>query len=207
MIRKRNQTNDYSMKLPLNCTVDYFADFLDQAEAAELYRVLIEEYHLDKARLIVEAGGKTIETDSFKILFSTAELIEQNSHPEHIHGKCHVWSGAMATLREKVEHLLERQFEIAMCLYYPDGNYFAGYHFDQQTSGPQTILPSISLGEVREFRFRENSSGDVYSLDLANGSLLIMGEFCQNRFEHSLPKDPQYKNGRINITFREPAFK
>ena len=199
--------NDYLMRLPLNCTVDYFADFLGEEEAAELYRVLIEQYHLDKARLVIEAGGKIHHTDSFKILFSTSELIEQNTHPEHIHGKCHVWSGIMATLRDKVEHLTDKQFEIAMCLYYPDGNYFSAYHFDQQTSGDQTILPSISLGEVREFVFRENSSGDVYSIDLGNGSLLVMGAHCQSRYEHSLPKDPQYKNGRINITFREPAFK
>ncbi len=195
------------MKLPLNCSVDYFSGFLSQEEAAELYRVLIDEYEINKARLVIEAGGKFYQTDSFKILFSTSELIEQNTHPEHIHGKCHVWSGVMETLREEVEHLLDKKFEIAMCLFYPDGDYFADYHFDQQTSGDQTILPSISLGEVRKFNFKENSSGDVYSLELGNGSLLVMGEYCQRRYEHSLPKNPQYKNGRINITFREPAFK
>ena len=194
------------MRLPLNCTADYFPDFLSQEESAELYRVLIEEYALDKARLVVEAGGQIIRTDSFKILFSTAELIEQNTHPEYIHGKCHEWSGVMAILREKVEHLLDKQFEIAMCLYYPDGKYFAAYHFDQQTSGGKTILPSISLGAVRKFSFRENSSDEIYSLNLANGSLLVMGDYCQSRYEHSLPKDPLCKQGRINITFREPAF-
>ncbi len=202
----RHADNGQPMRLPLDCTVDYFPDFLSQEDASELYRVLIEEYELDKARLVIEAGGKTIRTDSFKILFSTAELIERNTHPEHVHGKCHVWSGAMATLRNKVEQLLNQPFEIAMCLFYPDGNYFSGYHYDQQTSGHKTILPSISLGEVRQFDFRENSSGDVYSLDLAHGSLLVMGEYCQSRYEHGLPKDPRYKNGRINITFREPAF-
>lgn len=195
------------MKLPLNCSVDYFPGFLSQEESVELYRTLIEEYDLDKAQLVIEAGGQIIRTDSFKILFSTAELIEKNTHPEHIHGKCHVWSGVMANLREKVEHLLDKQFEIAMCLYYPDGNYFAAYHFDQQTSGHNTILPSISLGAARKFSFRENSSGDIYSLDLGIGSLLVMGDSCQSRYEHSLPKDSTFKHGRINITFREPAFK
>lgn len=194
-------------KLPLNCAVDYFPDFLSREEAAELYRVLIDRYELDKARLVIEAGGQVITTDSFKILFSTAELIEQQTHPEQVHGKGHVWSGVMATLRERVELLLQKQFEMAMCLFYPDGNYFAPYHFDQQTSGTQTIIPSISLGEVRRFSFREISSGKTHSLDLADGSLLVMGEYCQNRYEHSLPKDPKYKRGRINITFREPAFR
>jgi len=195
------------MRLPLKCTVDYFPEFLNQQEAAELYRVLIDEYDLDKARLVIEAGGKMVKTDSFKILFLTDELIEKNTHPEYIHCKCYQWSGVMANLREKVENSLEKQFEIAMCLYYPDGNYFAAYHFDQQTSGSQTILPSLSLGEVREFSFRENSSGESYSLELGDGSLLVMGAHCQSRYEHSLPKNPRYEGGRINITFREAAFK
>lgn len=195
------------MRLPLNCTVDYYPDFLGEEEAAELYRVLIEDCHLDKARLIIEAGGKIHETDSFKILFATPELIERNTHPEHIHGKSHAWSGVMADLRENVEQYLDRQFELAMCLYYPDGNFCAPWHFDQETSGVNTILPSISLGEVREFCFRENDNGDTYSLGLANGSMLVMGEYCQTRYEHSLIKDSRYENGRINITFREPDFK
>ena len=195
------------MRLPLHCTVDYLPDFLGEDEATALYRVLIEDYRLDRERRVIEVGGKIHETDSYKILFATAELIESKSHPEHIHGKNHVWSGVMADLREKVEQYLDRRFELAMCLYYPDGNFFAPFHFDQQTSGANTILPSISLGEVREFCFRENDSGETYSLNLANGSMLVMGEYCQSRYEHSLVKNPHYKNGRINITFREPDFK
>jgi len=195
------------MRLPLNCKVEYINDFLDQEESIDLYRVLIDEYHIDKARLIVEAAGQMIETDSFKILFSTERLIQINSHPEKIHGKVFPWSGTMLTLRERVESFTNKEFEIAMCLYYPDGNYFSAYHFDQQTSGHETILPSISLGEVREFCFKENDSDEVYSLYLENGSLLIMGDYCQSRYTHSLPKNPKFENGRINITFREPSFK
>lgn len=194
------------MKLPLNCSVEYYPDFLTEEEAAELYRFLIEDYALDKSRLIVEAGGQIIKTDSFKFFFSTAELIEKDTHPEFIHGKCHEWTGPMADLREKVETLVGQKFELAMCLYYPDGNFFAPYHSDQETSGYNTILPSISLGEVREFCFRENRSGDIHSLDLANGSLIVMGEYCQSSYEHSLPKDPKYRAPRINITFRERAY-
>lgn len=195
------------MKLPLNCSVDYISTFLEPEEALELYRVLIDTYHLNKSRLIIQAGGKKIATDSFKILFSTERLIQLNSHPESIHGKIFVWSGLMTKLRLRIEKLTKKKFEIAMCLYYPNGNYFAPYHNDQQTSGNTTILPSISLGEVREFYFKENVSEEIYSLDLANGSLLIMGEYCQTRYTHSLPKNPKCKNGRINITFRESDFK
>ena len=193
-------------RLPLNCTVDYQAGFLSPAEASELYQTLIEDYQIDKARLNIEAGGRMIETDSYKILFSTEKLIACKTHPEHIHGAVYPWHGAMARLRDHVEALVGRKFEIAMCLDYPDGNYFAPYHSDQQTSGISTILPSISLGEVREFVFRENDSGEIFSLHLDHGSLLIMGESCQDRYEHSLPKNSRYQEGRINITFREASF-
>ena len=124
------------MRLPLNCTVDYISDFLNPDEAAELHRTLIDDYQIDQAQLVVEAGGQKFVTDSYRILF----------------------------------------------------------------------LPSLSLGEVRKFAFKQNASGEVYSLDLANGSLLVMGNHCQDRYTHSLLKDPAYRKPRINITFREPGF-
>lgn len=194
------------MKLPINCTVDYINDFLSEDEANELYSILIDKYKLDQAQLILEAGGKLIKTDSFKILFATERLLKENSHPKEIHGQSFIWAGPMTKLRDKVESLLNKEFELAMCLYYPDGNYFAPHHSDQETSGYNTILPSISLGEVREFSFNDKASQDVYNLDLANGSLLVMGAHCQSRYTHSLPQRPKYKKGRINITFREPSF-
>ena len=86
-------------RLPLNCSVDYLSNFLSEDEAKALYKNLITEYHIDKARLIIEAGGKMIKTNSFKILFSTEKLIKLNTHPEHIHGKVFAWTGLMAKLR------------------------------------------------------------------------------------------------------------
>lgn len=195
------------MQLPINCTVDYLEGFLSKEEADELYHLLIGRYQIDQAQLIIQAGGKLIATDSYKILFSTERLIRQNTHPEQIHGKAYVWSGAMASLREKVESFLERKFELAMCLYYPNGKHFAPYHSDQETSGNDTILPSISLGGVRTFSFKDKQlDEEAYRLDLAHGSLLVMGAYCQSRYQHSLLQDVSYTSPRINITFREPGF-
>lgn len=194
------------MRLPLNCTVDYIEDFLKPEESASIYELLIEKYKLDRARMTMEAGGQLIETDSFKILFSMPELIAQNTHPEQIHGKVYPFEGIMQDLKEKIEKAANQSFDLAMCLYYPDGNFFAPYHSDQQTSGAKTILPSLSVGAVREFVFRDLEAQSTFSLDLANGSLLIMGENCQSNYEHSLIKDPKYTEPRINITFREAGF-
>ena len=155
---------------------------------------------------MIKAGGQIIETDSFKILFSTKELISQNTHPEEVHGKVYPWKGQMAELRNKVEAFTGKTFEIAMCLYYPNGNFFAPYHSDQETSGADTVLPSISLGTVRTFSFKENETEEDYTLSLADGSLLLMGKNCQRNYTHSLPKNTNCSTGRINITFREARF-
>lgn len=195
------------MKLPLRCTVDYINNFLNTSEAQALFNELINNYQIDKARMVKEAGGKLIETDGFKIIFLTQDLKNQNSHPEEIHGKSFVFNGEMAKLKKKVEHSLNRSFDLAMCLYYPDGSFYAPYHSDQQTAGEEhTILPSISIGEEREFSFRRKATKRCYNLMLANGSILIMGAHCQSRYEHSLLKDPKYTQSRINITFRDRNF-
>ncbi len=192
--------------LPLNCEVDYYHDFLSAEDAWELYELLVHEYDLPNQRRIVETGSGIIDTNTFKILFVTQELKDRDSHPEKIHGKSFVWSGLMKTLKENVEHLTGKTFDMAMALYYPNGNHFAEYHIDQKTSGDETILPSLSLGEIREFCFKDNKTKDIYSLDLNHGSLLVMGRGSQDHYMHSLPKNSKYKNGRINVTFREPNF-
>lgn len=195
------------MKLPLNCEVNYFEDFLTEEEAKELFQVLVKNYEIDKARMIIEAGSKTIETDSFKILFFDEQVKAENSYLEDYQGKSFPFEGLLKKLKEKVEHLTNHQFDIAMCLYYPDGNYFAPYHSDQQTSGHKTILPSISLGAEREFVFRNLHDKETYSILLKDGSVIVMGDYYQSRYEHSLPKNPDCKESRINITFREASFK
>jgi len=194
------------MRLPLKCTVDYIPDFLTPSEATDLYDLLIDEYQLDQAQMVTRAGGRLIKTDSFKILFVTDELLAQKSHPEEVHGKNYVFAGKMAALKRKVEQFVNHEFDLAMCLYYPNGNFGAPYHRDQQTSGKDTILPSLSLGAVREFSFKKGTNGAPYNLQLAHGSALIMGENCQSRYMHSLLEDPGCNQGRINITFRERNF-
>jgi alkylated DNA repair dioxygenase AlkB len=194
------------MRLPLNCKVDYLKAFLTKEESQALYHNLIHQYALDKARLTISAGGQMIQTDSFKIMFATEPVLKEKEQWEGIHGKIHPWEGLMKGLREKVENRLGKTFELAMCLYYPDGNFLAPYHFDKQTSGFETTLPSLSLGAVREFAFKANDTEEVYSLDLESGSLLVMGDYSQERYTHSLPKDAECSTGRINITFREPTF-
>ena len=42
-----------------------------------------------------------LQTDCFKILFLTEELIAQKSHPEEVHGKSYAFTDKMAELKKR----------------------------------------------------------------------------------------------------------
>ena len=112
----------------------------------------------------------------------------------------------MKKLKEKIENFTNRKFEVCVLIYYPDGNSGVDFHSDYVAFGDTSIIPSISLGEEREFKFREKESEVEVSQTLENGSLILMGRYCQKRYEHSLPINPKYKEPRINLTFRKYGF-
>jgi alkylated DNA repair dioxygenase AlkB len=91
-------------------------------------------------------------------------------------------------------------------IYYPDGNSGLDFHSDHAVFGDTSIIPSVSLGEEREFKFREKESGNEITTTLESGSLIIMGKHCQERYEHRLPINPESNKPRINLTFRKYGF-
>ncbi|MFX0557696.1 alpha-ketoglutarate-dependent dioxygenase AlkB [Maribacter sp. CXY002] len=97
-------------------------------------------------------------------------------------------------------------FQTCVCIFYPDGNSGIDYHSDKTAFGDTAIIPSISLGEERQFCLREKKNMSTTKLILKHGSLLVMKDGCQERFEHSLPTDVKYLKPRINLTFRKYGF-
>ena len=90
-----------------------------------------------------------------------------------------------------------------MCNYYANGKRGIGFHSDQEEYGSVSCIAPISLGEEREFIFREKENKDnKTSMALEHGSLLVMLNNCQENYEHSIPYNKKYKNPRINLTFR-----
>jgi len=64
----------------------------------------------------------------------------------------------------------------------------------------------LSLGEERDFFLREKETLAETKIILENGSLIMMGENCQELYEHSLPTNNINKRPRINLTFRKYGF-
>lgn len=193
------------MKLPLNCTVEYIENFLTKEEAEKLFSHIANNYDISNQE-IKTADGKIYKIDTGKISFIDQELYEANRLPDYMYGKTAIWPEPLLEIRKRVEQLTSCTFGVGVCIYYPDGHSGVTYHSDPPAFGDTTIIPSLSLGEERVFSLKEKSTQKEHHIELANGSLIVMGENCQERYEHSLPTNPKYKNPRINITFRSYGF-
>lgn len=193
------------MKLPLNCSVEYISNFLSKYESKALYDELIEIHQLDQLTEVKTENG-VYNVNYGKLMFMDEALFDGNHLPEAQWGKGKSWSPTIKSIKEKVEKYAQHTFHVCVCIFYPDGDSGVDFHSDFPAFGNTSIIPSLSIWEEREFQLRENETSDVYELKLAEGSLLIMGENCQERYEHSLPVNSQYKKGRINLTFRSYGF-
>lgn len=116
------------------------------------------------------------------------------------------WTSKLKLAKDQIEKITNQQFQVCVLIYYPDGNSGVDYHSDFPAFGSTSLIPSISLGEEREFKFRSKENGEEFGQTLSNGSLTLMGDHCQDRYDHSLPINSEYKRPRINLTFRKYGF-
>lgn len=194
------------MKLDLNCTVYYLDSFLSISEAEVLYNELVTYKKLTNKFTMTLANGELFQENFGKMMFIDEDLFVANKFPSSIWGSSIIWSNTMRTLKDKIKNTFGFTFETCVCIYYPDGNTGVDYHADLVAFGDTTNIASISLGAERTFLLKENKSKKVTEIVLKNGSLLMMGENCQNNYQHSLPLIASCKKPRINLTFRKYGY-
>ncbi len=106
-------------------------------------------------------------------------------------------------LRSKVSEYLGVEFNAVLCNLYRDGKDYLCYHSDDERDLKVKVIASLSFGAVRTFKFRDRQTKTEHdSIDLQPGSLIIMKEGCQKKFEHGVPKRLKVKEPRVNLTFR-----
>lgn len=100
------------------------------------------------------------------------------------------------------------KFNICLLNYYQNGTQRIGWHSDREEIGRSTPIASISLGCTRTFLIRSKTDGvrDRASVPMTNGSMMIMENICQYKYLHSVPKESEVMDGRINLTFRCKEF-
>lgn len=186
--------------------VDYIENFITKEEADKLFKHLLGFEKLTNMMEMEVATGEAIKYNFGKLMFIDEELISDNAFPQSIWGNTMLWSEEMLTIKKRIESHTKHEFRTCVCIFYPDGNSGVVYHSDQVAFGDTSLIPSMSLGEERQFRLREKSSMKESSMMLQHGSLLEMKNGCQEYYEHSLPINSSYKKPRINLTFRQYGF-
>ena len=113
------------------------------------------------------------------------------------------WPPALREIRDAVEQRSGAQFNGVLLNLYRDGSDSMGRHYDAEPElGRNPLVASVSLGAVRRFVLRHRADGDKRVIDLASGSLLLMGGTLQHHWTHELPKTARPVGERINLTFR-----
>jgi len=193
------------MKLPLQSDVHYYESFLNQKRAHELYEYLLKKQQVDIPHSML-VQGERLSYNFGKLTFIDETLLRADVFPEVQWGRTTAWPEELKNLKKEVETVAGKEFQIGVCIFYPDGSSGVDYHSDLPAIGDTDCLPSLSLGEERKFSLRHLESQKELHIALKNGSLIIMGDNTQNLYEHALLKNPIYKNGRINITFRQYGY-
>lgn len=189
------------ISLPEYCHVAYHPNLLTKAESDELYGLLVKEYDFTPLKLY-EENGETIYSDFLKRMFLTEELYNKEVLPAEKWGSSSVDPPILVHIKKRIKTLTGWPLDVAVGILYPDGQTGVDFHSDYSAFGDTSMIASLSLGAERMFQLRHKATGKVHKYVLEHGSVFIMGENCQEEYEHALPPDPDCVDVRINLTFR-----
>lgn len=189
------------MKLPVACEVSYHEAFISVQESAAIFDWICQHCDMSDPGYVQMADGSQQPMRPWKMMFVDEPLVNTNLF-HAVHGRRLAYPPVLTGLRNKIEQRLGIQFSVCVALYYPDGEEYMGFHYDPPAFGPTDIIASMNLGSARAFQLRRKSDhSELHTIELQDGSLVIMGEGCQEEYEHAVPAMAEC-GPRINLTFR-----
>jgi alkylated DNA repair dioxygenase AlkB len=185
---------------PADADVTYHPRVFGEQASAALFAALRTEVAWAE-RTVVIAGREVLQP----------RLVAWHGDPGAVYtysGRRHdpePWTEALLAVRVRVEALASVRFNSVLCNLYRDGRDSMGAHSDAERElGPEPVIASVSLGATRRFVLkRKRAKGTPpTSLDLEDGSVLVMRGPTQATWRHSIPKTSRPVGERINLTFR-----
>ncbi|MBD1847747.1 alpha-ketoglutarate-dependent dioxygenase AlkB [Cyanobacteria bacterium FACHB-63] len=112
------------------------------------------------------------------------------------------WLPVLLEIKAQVEELTTDTYHAVLLNYYPDGLAGIGWHADDERDlNPNAAIASVSFGATRRFDLRHRD-GETLSINLEDGSVLVMAGELQQYWKHQVPVQRKIKQPRINLTFR-----
>ena len=176
----------------------YLAGFLSETLAMQCFARLNAE--LDWQQEVATIVGRRVPVPRLVCWHGDEGAVYQYSGLTHYP---QAWTGTLLDLKQSIENACNHPFNSVLGNLYRDGRDSMGWHADQEKIlGINPFIASLSLGAERLFKIRHNKTGETVDINLANGSLLLMGGPLQHHWRHCVPKTQQPKSARINLTFR-----
>lgn len=117
------------------------------------------------------------------------------------------WLPILLDIKTQVEKITQDIYQGVLLNYYPDGLARMGWHADDERDlVTNAAIVSVSFGATRRFDLR-HQDGEKISINLEDGSVLVMAGELQQYWKHQVPIQRKIKEPRINLTFRVMAQK
>ncbi|MCF8319096.1 MAG: alpha-ketoglutarate-dependent dioxygenase AlkB [Sphingobacteriaceae bacterium] len=184
--------------LPFEGTVNYFGPVLTPKLADHFYHQLLNtiDWKNDEARIF----GKQYITKRKVAWYGDLGYSYTYSNSTKV---ALPWTKDLLELKKLVEDLSGFTYNSCLLNLYHSGDEAMGWHSDDEKSlSKNSCIASLSLGAERKFSFKNKNSGQIVSLNLENGSLLLMKNETQTYWLHRLNKSTKIKQPRVNLTFR-----
>lgn len=116
-----------------------------------------------------------------------------------------VWTPTLLSIKERIEKVVELNFNSVLANLYRNGKDYVSWHSDDEAElGNNPIIASVSFGATRRFQLKHKYNKDLDTVEIAltHGSLLIMKGAIQHFWQHQIPKTSKVLSARVNLTFR-----
>lgn len=177
--------------------MDYYPSFLSKAESNRYLKTFLNTVPWQQSKVMMYE--KEVVTPRLSAWFGDRPIRSEDKRMSL------AWTAELLEIKQTIELATGMQFHGVLLNYYRDGNDSVAWHADKDTiPGLKTEIASISLGEERNFDFRNKENHrQRYSIKLEHGSLLLMKGDLQKYWEHRIAKSCLPMKGRINLTFRK----
>ena len=177
----------------------YQPQWLPHDEADALFVALREGIPWE--RHCLRLFGRDVDAPRLSCWIGDADAVYTYSRTRFVP---HPWPPTLLAIRRRLRDACGTDFNGVLANLYRDGSDSMGWHADDEPElGPRPLIASLSFGAARRFSMHHHSDHSrKLAIELAHGSLLLMGGDTQSQYRHALPKTARAVGPRINLTFR-----
>ena len=186
--------------LPANGELYYYPSFFTPEESMRYFSRLLDEISWKQEPIVI--FGKKLMQPRLTAWYGDAGISYRYSgitmQPEP-------WTLMLAEIKNRLEEFSGLTFNSVLLNLYRDGQDSMGWHRDDEKElGKNPAIGSVSFGDNRKFMIRHVKDRSLKNtINITNGSLLLMAGEMQHHWLHSIPKTAKPAGVRINLTFRK----